>query len=152
MMRNEVLKYACYARPQAVATIQGNSENSKLFGKAKFFNSPSGCVVQVEVFNLPQTQTNFFAMHIHENGECEGDFSSAGNHFGTGPHPTHAGDLPPLLSSNGFAFSLFLDNRFCVADIIGKSIIIHENPDDFTSQPSGNSGARIACGIIVKNR
>lgn len=149
--RNNFFNLQFLGRPFAIAKISGNDENKSLSGTVKFFNSKLGVFVLSEICNLPKTETNFFGMHIHENGECSEDFSSAGGHFGTGPHPTHAGDLPPLLSANGTAISLVLTNRFAPSEIIGKSIIIHQSPDDFTTQPSGNSGARIACGVIVKN-
>ena len=61
---------------------------------------------------------------------------------------TYTGDLPPLLSNHGYAWMAFYDARFTVADIIGRSLIIHENRDDFTTQPAGDSGTKIACGVI----
>lgn len=63
-------------------------------------------------------------------------------------HPYHAGDLPPLFGNNGIALSLFLTNQFSVNEVIGKTIVIHDHPDDFITQPSGNSGTKIACGVI----
>lgn len=64
----------------------------------------------------------------------------------------HAGDLPPLLSNaRGKAFGAVLCDGFTLNEILGKSVIIHRAPDDFTSQPAGNAGERIACGTIVKN-
>ena len=63
-------------------------------------------------------------------------------------HPYHAGDMPPIFGNNGYAFSIFLTNRFWTDEIIGKTVIIHLQPDDFHSQPSGDSGAKIACGEI----
>lgn len=65
-------------------------------------------------------------------------------------HPYHAGDLPPLFSANGNAVLEVLTDRFNIHQIIGKTIIIHRNPDDFTTQPSGNAGEKIACGVIKK--
>ena len=65
-------------------------------------------------------------------------------------HPYHAGDLPPLFGNGGSALSLFLTNRFSVREITGKTVIIHDRPDDFTTQPSGNSGTKIACGVIER--
>ncbi len=65
------------------------------------------------------------------------------------PHPYHAGDMPPLFGSNGYAFLTFVTSRFTVNEIIGKTVIIHSSPDDFSTQPSGNSGEKIACGVIV---
>jgi len=64
------------------------------------------------------------------------------------PHPYHSGDMPPLFGNDGTAFSVFLTNRFKIDEIIGRTVVIHAQPDDFTSQPSGNSGEKIACGII----
>ena len=63
-------------------------------------------------------------------------------------HPSHAGDLVPLLGNQGYAYLVFYDKRFTIDDIIGRSVIIHRNPDDFATQPSGNSCEKIACGVI----
>ena len=60
--------------------------------------------------------------------------------------------MPPLFGCNGAAFSVFLTDRITVNEIIGKTVIIHSDPDDFTSQPSGNAGTKIACGVIRVNR
>lgn len=71
-------------------------------------------------------------------------------HFNPGgmSHPFHAGDFPPLLSNQGYAWMSFFDRRFTIDEIIGKTVVIHAKADDFTSQPSGNSGNPIACGEI----
>ncbi len=58
------------------------------------------------------------------------------------------GDLPPLFENNGYAYMSVLINKFKIKDIIGRVVIIHDMPDDFNSQPSGNSGKKIACGKI----
>ena len=65
-------------------------------------------------------------------------------------HPNHAGDLQPLLANHGTAFGAFYTDRFYPEDVIGRTVIVHENADDFRTQPSGNSGAMIACGKIVR--
>lgn len=56
--------------------------------------------------------------------------------------------MPPLFENNGYAYLSFLTNRFQIKDIVGKTVIIHDMPDDFKTDPSGNSGTKIACGII----
>ena len=66
-------------------------------------------------------------------------------------HPYHKGDLPLIYSSNGEVHTDFLINKFNLDDIIGRSIIIHSQSDDFKSQPSGDSGDKIACGEIISN-
>ena len=63
-------------------------------------------------------------------------------------HPQHAGDMPSLLANDGNAFLIFYTDRFHPEDVIGRAVIIHAHPDDMTTQPSGNSGAMIACGEI----
>lgn len=102
--------------------------------------------------NLPIGPHGF---HIHENGDCSiGDptnpFQSAGGHWNptNQPHGNHAGDLPVLFSNNGNAWMMFFTDKFYVEDALNKSIIIHESPDDYRSQPAGNAGKRLACGII----
>lgn len=139
------------ATPYAKAKINGGKDYPNICGEVLFYNFDDVCVVSVTFHNLPQTDKNIFGFHIHENGNCEGDFSSAGEHFGSGTHPNHKGDMPPIFSCNGNSFTIFCLNKFEIKEIINKSIILHKNVDDFTTQPSGNSGERIACGIIKKN-
>lgn len=64
------------------------------------------------------------------------------------PHGNHAGDFPVLFSNNGYSRMIFFTDKFEAEEVIGKSVIIHENPNDYRSQPSGNAGKRIACGVI----
>lgn len=134
----------------AVANVKGSAEYKDVKGVVEFYDFDGDTIVVAVVHNLPVTEKGFYGFHIHENGICYGDFSSAGGHYGCDTHPMHNGDMPVLLSSNGDVFTVFLTNRFLVSDVLGKPIIIHHDPDDFTSQPAGNSGKRIACGIIDK--
>ena len=59
------------------------------------------------------------------------------------------GDLPPLLSDKGTAWMMVYTTRFFPEEVVGKTVVIHDMPDDFRTQPSGNSGEKIACGQIV---
>ena len=83
-------------------------------------------------------------------GNSDDEFANAKAHYNPKncPHPFHVGDLPPLIENNGYSYMRVFINKFKVKDIIGKVIIIHDMPDDFTTQPSGNSGTKIACGKI----
>ena len=85
-------------------------------------------------------------------GNSNDEFVNAKTHYNPKncPHPYHVGDLPPLIENNGYSYMSVFLNKFKVKDIIGKVIIIHDMPDDFTTQPSGNSGVKIACGEIKK--
>lgn len=141
----------------ACANIIGNQENPSLTGHAYFYEDEmSGVWIKIQVDGLPQNNSDhlnsFYGLHIHENGNCTLPFDKTGNHYNpqNQPHPFHAGDLPPLLGNDGFAFAFFYTNRFHINDIIGKSIIIHSDPDDFTTQPSGNAGTKIGCGLIMR--
>ena len=139
--------------PKAVARIQGGKEYSHLGGVVKFFQRNDGVIVEVEISGLPKTETGFFAFHIHEGGRCDGEgFPGTGSHFNPGKthHPNHAGDLPPLLGDHGKAYMKVFTDRFHVGEIIGRTVIIHSAPDDFRTQPSGNAGTKIACGLIQK--
>lgn len=136
------------SKPIAYANISGGKDNKDIKGEVLFFSYNDTSIVVSFIYNLPKTKTNIFGFHIHQNGNCDGDFSSSGPHLGNGDHPNHKGDLPVLFSNNGFAFSVFNTNRFTAKEIIGRSIIIHQLPDDYSTQPAGNSGKRIACGLI----
>ena len=123
----------------------------------KFYQTPyQGILVEAEIFNLPNKNTpgstDFYAMHIHQNGDCTDNFAHTGEHYNPTDmlHPNHAGDLIPLLGNEGYAWEAFYDKRFGIDEIIGRSVVIHCRPDDFFSQPAGNSGAKIACGTIDK--
>lgn len=100
---------------------------------------------------LPDSETGFFGFHIHAGNDCSGTgFPATGGHYDPqmNPHPQHAGDLPPLLGDNGTAWLSVLTGRFQIRDIIGKTVVIHSNPNDFITQTSGNAGTKIACGVI----
>ena len=139
--------------PFASSTVLGNTNYPDLKGKVLFYQAPKGVVVVAEIENLPKTETNIFAFHIHDGENCEfvkDEYINIGEHYNptNTSHPKHAGDLPPLFSNNGLAWMAVLTDRFEIKDVVDKFVIIHANPDDFTTQPSGNSGEKIACGII----
>lgn len=140
-------------RATAIACVRGGDTFPNLYGMVRFIPRGSCTLVVAEISNLPATDTDFFAFHIHEGGNCSGiDFSNTGSHYNPNDreHPQHAGDLPSLLSCGGSAFLAVLTDRFRVKDILGKTVVIHSQPDDFTTQPSGNAGNKIACGVICK--
>ena len=137
----------------AAARIMGDSSHPSVRGIVRFFQREDGVLVEAQVTGLPRTETGFFAFHIHEGENCDGDdFSNSGGHFNPGKtaHPNHAGDLPPLLADHGKAYMKVLTGRFHVGEVIGKTVIIHAEPDDFHTQPSGNAGMKIACGVIQR--
>ena len=106
-----------------------------------------------ELSGLPESETGFYGFHIHEGGNCRGEgFANTGGHYDPAgqPHPNHAGDLPPLLAWGGNAYMAVLTGRFCPEEVIGRTVVVHSRPDDFHSQPAGNAGQKIACGVIRK--
>lgn len=140
-----------FGRPCAVACVAGGREAPGLSGTVSFYKRESGMLVVADICGLPRTDTQFFALHIHEGGSCGGaDFENTRSHYNPKeqPHPLHAGDLPPLLSCDGRAFLAVLTGRFTLSEILGKTVVIHDGPDDFRTQPAGNSGKKIACGVI----
>lgn len=140
------MKQCAYA--QAVADVAGNG----IKGKVWLSQQDNEVLVTAEVSGLPRE--GFFAFHIHEGPDCGGEgFADTKGHFNPAGvlHPDHAGDLPPLLAGNGRAYLSVLTDRFCVEDVIGRTVVIHSGADDFHTQPSGNSGEKIACGAIRRN-
>lgn len=137
-----------------MAKIRGGVEVPKLSGCIRFYQQ-KGCVLIVaEILGLPwENETGFFGFHIHQGESCSGtDFSETGSHYNPVDqvHPKHAGDLPPLMCCRGNAYLAVKTDRFTVHDIIGKTVVIHSDPDDFHTQPAGNAGRKIACGVICK--
>ncbi|NMB27531.1 MAG: superoxide dismutase family protein [Tissierellia bacterium] len=149
----------------AYAKIIGGNIAPNIYGNIFFDDVAGGTEVYVEVWGLPLYQPaknskqpiGPFGFHIHEYGICEitdpnNPFQSAGEHYNptNQPHGNHAGDFPVIFSNNGYARMSFFTDRFKPRDIIGKSVIIHQNPDDYRSQPAGNAGKRMACGVICR--
>jgi Cu-Zn family superoxide dismutase len=146
--------------PSAVAVIGDSAQNREIYGTVKFFQVASGVLIVADILGLPASAdvcgNNIFAFHIHGGSDCSGNandpFANAGTHYNPNgcPHPYHSGDMPPLFSAGGRAFLAFLTDKFTVDEVIGKAVIIHDSPDDFTTQPSGNAGNKIACGVISR--
>lgn len=136
---------------KATANIKGGSHAPDICGRVDFYQKRNHVLVEAFIKGLPETSSGFFGFHIHEGKCCTGDnFSDTGNHYNPeeAQHPNHAGDLPPLMFCNGCSCQTVITDRFCVNDIIGRTVVIHSMPDDFTTQPSGNAGTKIACGMI----
>lgn len=142
----------------AMAKVQGSESYPEINGSVLFYQTDYGVIVAAQIYGLPVSKEKchnpVFGFHIHEGEKCEGNssdhFADAMLHYNPEKclHPYHAGDMPPLFGNEGYAFQMFLTDRFKVDDVIGRTVIIHDKPDDFTTQPSGNSGEKIACGII----
>ncbi|MBO5179816.1 MAG: superoxide dismutase family protein [Clostridia bacterium] len=155
-MENKFINYKPFF---AIAKIKGGNMYPNINGTVTFKRKDDGVLVTAEIWGLPyktdKCNDEIFAFHIHNGNSCTGNmmdsFANAGTHYNPNncKHPEHAGDLPPLFGNNGYAYLSTYTNRFSIDEIIGKVIIIHDKPDDFTSQPSGNSGNKIACGKIL---
>jgi len=152
-----------YTCPMSIAYISGGPLAPNISGFVVFKEVIGGTMVYANLTGLPNYKPaqdgkppiGPHGFHIHEYGNCnvgsqEKPFMDAGEHWNptNQPHGNHAGDFPVLFSNNGRAIMSFFTNKFKPSDIIGKAIIIHENPDDYRSQPAGDAGKRLACGII----
>ena len=144
--------------PHAFARLDAAS-GSAVWGSVSFVETGKGVLVRADVRNLPVGGE--FGFHVHEKGDCSsGDGMSTGGHFNpTGkPHgpqagPHHAGDMPSLKAdASGVARGSFvLDDVTVVAgpaSVVGRGLIVHKDPDDYKTQPTGNAGARVACAVI----
>ncbi len=154
---------ACATMPdeplRATAQLQP-TKGSKTFGEATFEQVGDKVHVVIYVQGLKPGQDH--GLHIHEVGDCSsGDGMSTKGHFNPfgkphGHHGTperHAGDLPVLWAKNDGRAKV--DTMLDIitlgpgpASIVGRGLIVHADPDDYKTQPTGNAGARIACGVI----
>lgn len=146
----------------AIESKMVNSQGENV-GTAVLKEGEEGVLIQLSVKGLEPGEK---AVHFHETGECTPpDFESAGGHFNpagkqhgfNNPEGYHAGDLPNLKVEEDGSIDLELtvkeltlekDSEFSLLDEDGSAIVIHEGPDDYQTDPAGNSGARIACGEI----
>ncbi len=146
--------------PQASASLQPTRGN-RVSGTVSFTQTGDKVRMVAEVSGLKPGSEHGF--HIHEVGDCSsGDGMSTKGHFNPygKPHASytsaehHAGDLPPLKADDQGRAKLEADLEGLSvapgpASIVGRGLIVHADPDDFKTQPTGNSGARIACAVIV---
>ncbi len=145
--------YRRFIHPQAIAHIQGEKSDTNLWGNVQFFQQNNAVLVRAVIHGLPLSESGFYGFHIHEGTRCTGEnFADTGSHYNPTslPHPLHSGDLPPLMRCQNGAYLEVLTDRFRVAEVIGRTVVIHSGTDDFTSQPAGNAGSKIACGVIQR--
>jgi Cu-Zn family superoxide dismutase len=145
----------------AVARLQPTQGNAAA-GSITFTQKGDKVAVEAKVSGLPPGAHGF---HIHEKGDCSApDGMSAGGHFNPSAkmhgNPSnadhHIGDMPMLVADASGNASLSVElGPMAIgsgdADVVGKAVIVHKDSDDYTTQPTGNSGARIACGVIAKS-
>ncbi len=148
--------------PQAAEAVLEPTEGNEVSGTVRFTEVDDGIRVEASVVGLSENSLHGF--HIHEEGDCSApDATSAGGHFNPTdtphggpddePSERHVGDLGNLESDEtGQATYDRVDDLLTFegdASILGRSVIVHADEDDLTSQPVGDAGARLACGIIT---
>ncbi|WP_353236496.1 superoxide dismutase family protein [Diaphorobacter ruginosibacter] len=148
-------------QPRASADLEPTRGN-QVKGTVRFMQTGSDTVLVTGVITglKPNSEHGF---HIHEKGDCSsGDGNSAGGHFNPtgsahgkyGASAHHGGDLPSLLADAGGVARVNAEIRGislasgAANDIAGRGLIVHADPDDYVTQPTGNAGARLACAVI----
>jgi len=141
-----------------LASTQGNTAN----GALKISAAGGGVQISGTVQGLAPNSE--FGFHVHEKGDCSApDATSAGEHFNPTneahgkprSQPHHAGDMLNVRSDEQGVAEVSIDNPAVSLqtgqpnDILGKALVVHAKPDDYSTQPSGNSGDRIACGVVA---
>ena len=149
------------ARDHSVADLKATTDTA-LTGTADFTAQPDGKVKMKLELNIPQKANKSVAVHIHADGDCGDMGKMAGGHWNPtdsqhgkwGSSSFHSGDIGNVkLDMNGKGSMELETNLWSLGgdiktNIVGKAIIVHGGEDDFVSQPAGNAGARIGCGVI----
>jgi Cu-Zn family superoxide dismutase len=158
----EAGKAAEGARKASAEAILEARSDSGVTGRATFTTDEGGVVLRVEVQGLTPGE---HAIHLHEFGDCSApDAMSAGPHWNPTGHdhglwgqdPFHLGDIGNLVAGeDGKASLVFSTDRWTIGgpaetNVVGRSVIVHVSADDFTTQPTGNAGGRVACGVVRK--
>jgi Cu-Zn family superoxide dismutase len=149
------------AGPSATAQLQPTTNNTAR-GSVTFEQRGDKVLLTATVEGLKPGQEHGF--HLHEKGDCSsGDGLSTGGHFNPNGKPHgpqhadhHAGDLPALKADASGRAELRAELQGVsvaagTTSVVGRGLIVHAGPDDYTTQPTGNSGARIACGVVKAN-
>ena len=137
--------------------------NGETAGTARLLSSASGVNISVAALGVPP---GMHGVHLHMTGTCEApDFASAGGHLNPGsrqhghenPAGAHLGDLPNLTTGNAGAGTVSATLRGSREEVLarlfdadGTAVVVHASADDYRTDPSGNSGARIACGVLTR--
>jgi len=154
----------CAAATAQGVTVQLKTAQGQEAGTAIIKSASHGVVVQVKAKNLPAGE---HGIHFHQSAKCDPpDFKTAGAHFNPdgkkhgvkNPEGHHAGDMKNLtVAANGTATTTIVDHDVNLGDGShsllsngGTALVIHAKPDDMMTDPTGNSGDRIACGVITK--
>ena len=133
-------------KANAYALITGEND---IHGTVALYDFDDKTLLLYQIENLPVSENcegGIFGFHIHSGESC----NDPQGHLNPNncEHPYHLGDLPPLFAFHGVAWGLIMIDKFRVEDVLNRTFIVHRNPDDFHTQPSGNSGMIIACGEI----
>jgi superoxide dismutase, Cu-Zn family len=164
-----ILLIGCSAAPAPQMSNEASADlkdkDGRTVGMATFRDVGNGVLVSVEVKGM---NPGLHAIHVHAVGKCEGPaFTSAGGHFNPeqkkhglkNPEGSHAGDMPNMyVAKNGVGRFEVLNDQITlkpgnrsVLDSDGSALVIHAGVDDYVTDPAGNAGDRVACGVIVAN-
>ena len=141
-------------QPERYAHVIGSPGYPDLQGMVMLYRFGKGTVVVADIAGLPANENQIYGFHIHEGTSCTGNnndpFADALSHYNVygKEHPEHMGDMPVLFGNRGMAWGAFYTEKFYPGEVAGRTVIIHDMADDFKTQPSGNSGKKIACGVI----
>jgi Cu-Zn family superoxide dismutase len=152
------------ADPKADAAADLKDASGRNVGRVTMQETPEGVLMRIQLENL---EPGVKAFHVHETGTCEAPaFQSAGGHFNPTeehhgllpPKGAHAGDLPNVhIPDTGMLTVEYLATGLTLAagdrslfDTDGSAVVVHAAADDYVSDPAGNAGGRIACGVVKK--